>query len=110
MLYRTLDTDKDYVLGPQLRDNPECVGQAVMTRLMLWLGEWFLDTTDGTPWMQGILGHNTNYDLEIQRRILETPNVIELLEYSSSLDTARNLRVSAKINTKFGIVQLQVPQ
>lgn len=109
MIYRALDANGDYTIGQTLANNPSAVAQAVTTRLLLWQGEWFLNTADGTPWMQGILGHNTNYDFAIQSRILGTPGVTELLNYSSSI-VNRALSVSATINTAYGQATVQIPQ
>src|SRR5260364_424406 len=54
MRYRRLDAAGDYAFGRGLsdfeQDTPEAVAQAVKTRLALRFGEWFLDTSDGTPW------------------------------------------------------------
>lgn len=110
MIYRQLDANGDYQVGQFLANSPETVAQAVRTRLLLWRGEWFLDVTDGTPWLQGILGHNTNYDLEIQERILDTPGVTEIVSYSSSVDSTRALSVTATLNTEYGQVTVQLPQ
>jgi hypothetical protein len=110
MQYRALDANGDYTVGQVLANTPQAVAQAVRTRLLLWRGEWFLDTTDGTPWLQGILGHNTNYDLEIQQRILGTPGVTEIVSYSSSVSSARALSVTATINTIYGQATVQLPQ
>ena len=42
MRYRPLDANGDYTVGiPFLVNSPACVGQAVLTRLKLFLGEWF---------------------------------------------------------------------
>ncbi len=110
MKYRTLDSNGDYVVGQFLVNTPEAVAQAVQTRLLLWKGEWFLDTSDGTPWLQDILGHNTNYDLEIQERILDTPGVNEIVSYSSSVSSGRALSVTATLNTEYGQATVQLPQ
>lgn len=110
MIYRQLDANGDYQVGQFFVNTPAAVGQAVLTRLRLWQGEWFLDTTDGTPWLQDILGHNTNYDLEIQKRILDTPGVTEIVSYSSNVDSARGLSVVATLNTQYGQVTVQLPQ
>lgn len=109
MIYRALDANDDYQLGAFLANTPETVGQAVLTRLRLWLGEWFLDSTDGTPYMQGILGHRTNYDLEIQTRILGTPGVTEITDYSSNV-VNRQLSVNCTLKTIYGAITLAVPQ
>jgi hypothetical protein len=54
MRYRKLDANGDYTFGGGSNDflvnTPETVAQAVMTRLNLLQGEWFLDTTAGMPW------------------------------------------------------------
>jgi hypothetical protein len=106
MIYRQLDSNHDYQLNKFLKDSPETVGQAVKTRLLLWLGEWSFDTSDGTPYLEDIFGVNTNYDLEIQNRILGTDNVLEILDYSSKIDTNRNLTVTTRLNTTFGVTTI----
>jgi hypothetical protein len=105
--YRTLSPEGDYTFGQGasefLIDTPEAVIQAVKTRLALWAGEWFLDLTEGTPYLTDILGVGTQatYDTAIQERILGTPGVAAISDYSSSL-VGRRLSVSAKVKTIFG--------
>lgn len=108
MNYRQLDAQGDYQLGVFLSNSPATVAQAVQTRLLLWRGEWFLDVTDGTPYMQDILGHGTNYDLEIQDRILGTTGVLEITSYSSSV-VNRALSVQCTLKTLYGVVSLGIP-
>lgn len=113
MRYRALDADGDFTFGRSeanfLINSPAAVAQSVLTRLRLWQGEWFLDTTEGTPWSQQILGRNTQaiYDLAIRTRVLDTDGVTSIADYSSSLDAAaRKLTVTMKINTAFGETSL----
>jgi hypothetical protein len=109
MRYRKEDANGDYVFGNQLADFytdvPEAVAQAVKTRLALFTGEWFLDTTDGTPWRVEVLGKYTKdiYDAVIQARILGTQGVNEITSYSSTFDgDSRTLSISATIDTQYG--------
>lgn len=109
MRYRKLDADGDYTLGSGAdfhANTPEAVAQAVLTRLRLWTGEWFVDTTDGTPWDTEILGkrlQRKNPDSAIKRRILETDGVTEITDYSSTFDgETRKFSVTATINTAYG--------
>lgn len=109
MRYRKLDGQGDYSFGRSQAnfyiDQPEAVAQAVQTRLMLFTGEWSLDTSDGTPWRTEVLGKYTQnaYDLVLKERILDTPGVEALTSYSSSLDRGkRALSVRATISTIFG--------
>ena len=113
MKYRKLDSDGDYTLGSGadfISDSPECVAQAVTTRLKLWKGEWFVDITDGTPWESEVLGkryQRKNPDSAIKSRILGTPNVTEITSYSSSFDgETRKYSIVATINTAFGTATL----
>jgi hypothetical protein len=109
MRYRALDANGDYSggrgQGNFLINSPACVAQSVLTRLKLWQGEWFLDLTAGTPWLQKVLGKNSKktYDLAIRARVLGTQGVTAITSYSSTLDTAKRiLTVSIEIMTQFG--------
>src|SRR5271169_1256089 len=86
MQYRPLSATNDYTIGLQFYDDtPQCVAQAILTRLKLWRGEWFLDVTDGTPYLQKILGRQqTSPDIYIKNRILQTPNVTTITNYSGT--------------------------
>jgi len=87
------------------RDTPEAVAQAVLTRLRLWLGEWFVDLTSGTPYQQAILGTGKAQSVEpvLRARILETEGVTEIVDFSYSFDPdERKASVAAEINTIYG--------
>jgi hypothetical protein len=103
MRYRQLDANGDYVVGqPFLTNTPATVAQAAQTRLKLWRGEWFLNTADGTPWLQSILGKGQNPDPQIQQRILGTPGVTSITAYSSSASaTTRGYTVTCTIATLY---------
>lgn len=107
MRYRMLDANGDYSFGNGsgnfLANSPACVAQSILTRLKLWRGEWFLDITEGTPWLQSVLGTGTKsmYDLAIQQRVLATDGVTSILSYSSTL-IGRKLSVRMTVATQFG--------
>lgn len=108
MRYRTLPPDDDYVFGQGpsefLVDSPDAVAQAVRTRLRLSTGEWFLDTTEGTPYATEILGAGTQslYDSAIKERVIGTPGVTSIDAYASSLGQDRALLVTMTISTQYG--------
>ena len=111
MKYRKLDKDGDYQLGHGnldfYQDSPEAVAQSAMTRLQLWQGQWFIDTTSGTPWLQQILGKRMAVESVLRARILGTQGVIELPEMSLKFDPdARRVSVNATIVTAYGSQQL----
>ena len=106
----------DYVAaGTMTATAAAYLAQAVQTRLGLFTGEWFLDTTDGTPWRTEVLGKYTqdSYDAVIKDRILTTmvinsqlvitAGVKSIAAYSSTFDPdARKLRVTTTIDTIYG--------
>lgn len=112
MRYRKLDADGDYVLGAAtafLVNTPHTVAQAVATRLRLFRGEWFLDTTEGMPW-DDVLGKNTQgtADSAIRQCILGTQGVAEITDYASTIDAnTRAMTVSATITTIYGTTTIQ---
>lgn len=108
MRYRKLSRDGDYVIGGSsvfLRNTPETVAQAVVTRLRLFLGEWFLDVTEGTPYQTQVLGRHTEatFNPAIRQRILETEGCTGIVEYESQFNPdTRELSVTAVIDTEYG--------
>lgn len=96
--------------GNVLLSGQDAAAQAILTRLQLYQGEWFNDQTDGTPYFQDIIGRNTNYDLEIKQRIMQTTlsgvNVVKSIDNYSSNIIDRALSVTASVNTIYGIVNI----
>lgn len=111
MKYRALTATGDYNMGASgqfLLNSPAAVAQAVLTRLRLVEGEWFLDNREGTPYPSQVLGYATQgtRDLAIKERILGTQGVTEIIAYSSSVDRNRTMTVFARINTIYGPTDL----
>jgi hypothetical protein len=111
-----LSVTDDYTIGvPWLVNSPDAVAQAVKTRLRLWQGEFFLDTSDGTPYLQQILGKRDatrNPDAAIKVRILGTLGVTGIAQYASVYDgNTRVLTVYALVNTLYSTqpVAITVP-
>ena len=107
MKVRKLTASGDSRLGHGDRDfhvnTAEGVAQNVMTRLALWQGQWFIDTAEGTPWLQRILGKHDVVDTVIKTRILETPGVIAISSYESILNPdTRVMTVNATLETEYG--------
>lgn len=107
MRYRALNAVGDATFGASqanfLVNSPETVAQAVLTRLKLLKGEWFLDTTAGMAWKTGVIGVRTRrgYDRAIRDCITGTQGVRSIIGYSSSL-AGRALTVTVKIDTIHG--------
>lgn len=109
-----MSADRDYTFGHGIDDffvdEVAAPAQAVLTRLMLLRGEWFVDTDDGTAWATRVLGRNTGstYDPEIQSRIIGTKDVRGLIRYESINNAeTRELTIRAAIETTFGIITVQ---
>lgn len=115
MRYRKLDANNDYTFGhgreDYLVDTPQTVAQAVFTAMRLLLGEWFLDTTVGVPWLTQIVGRNKkdSYDQILKATIRGVQGVVDIGTYSSSLDQdTRVLTVNEiEVITVYGTVVLQ---
>jgi hypothetical protein len=110
MRYRQLDANGDYTIGlPFFFNTPAGVAQAISTRLKLWQGEWFLDSTAGTPWHQSILGRSVNPDAFIKQAILGTTGVTAIVSYASSLNrSSRTLTVSGVVATLYSQASFSV--
>lgn len=109
MRVRKLDENRDMTFGnSQLnfyRDNVDGVVQSVLTRLRLWRGEWYLDTDDGTDYVNGVLGKSKQSSIEplLRERILNTEGVSEIVSFSITIDeNKRNVSVQGTIDTLYG--------
>jgi hypothetical protein len=112
MRLRRLDANGDATFG-QGQGNlwinqPEGVGQLVMTRLRLNQGEWFADLTQGTPWKTEVLGERTaaTRDLVVRGQVLDTIGVQDIPSYGSRIDDTRTWSVAMTLDTVFGPVAL----
>lgn len=111
MKVRKLSANGDYVLGHGITDflqnTAETVAQSVMTRLALWQGQWFIDTDEGTPWLQGILGKGDFAESLIKERILTTQGVLSISEFESILNPdTRSMTITVTIETEYGSATL----
>lgn len=104
-----MDSAGDATFGRGLQnlfiDSSDGVGQVVMTRLRLFLGDWFLDQSQGTAWRTQVLGNYTGAtrDMVVRTRVLGTPSVTGITAYSSSLNRdTRAWSVQATISTQYG--------
>lgn len=109
MRYRRLSPDGDANFGESqadfLRDSPEAVAQAVLTRMRLDIGDFFLDTSEGIDWHNKVLGTGTAglYDIAVRSRILGTQGVLDLSAYSSQRNGGtRSLGIQATVETIYG--------
>jgi len=134
MRYRQLSPTGDYTFGSSqgnfLIDTPAAVGQAVLTSLKLWLGEWYINTNSGTPYPEGVMGYHNqaSADSTIQTQILSVlvtisstnvpagtspgqsvPGVNSISNYVSTIDPVkRSYSATCTINTIYGPTQLTI--
>ena len=91
-----------------LIDNAERVAQQVLITLRFWLGEWFLDTRQGVPYLEYVLVKNPNMN-HIRQILAEKIQSVEGVNNIVSLDfdfrrITRELYVNFEIDTDYGLV------
>jgi hypothetical protein len=104
-----LVTEGDLTLTSDANPNgTNPVLQDIIQRIQFFLGEWFLDSTQGVGWFQQILVKNPDQptvDAIFQNVILGTPGVNQLSSYSFTPNfTTRTLNVSFIAVTTSGTV------
>ncbi|HGJ5883964.1 hypothetical protein [Arsenophonus sp.] len=109
MRYRRETNNSDYSFGQGdntfLTNTPDAVALAIKTRLSLWQGQWFLDSEEGTPWLQSVLGkpYLDAYGMTIKQRILDTQGVTTLSDFNVNQNsTTRKLTITATVKTQYG--------
>jgi hypothetical protein len=86
-------------------DQPEGVAQWIMSRLRLNYGEWFANTSDGTPWAAQVLGERTQAtrDAVVRSRVFQTGGVVSMTGYNSVLDpNTREWAATMTVLTAYG--------
>lgn len=82
--------------------------QSLAQRLRTFLGEWFLDITIGLPYFDKILIKNADpaaVDSVFIDEILDTPGVINLLEFNSDLtEDTRQLSIGFIAESTDGLI------
>lgn len=88
------------------------VKQRLEQRLQTFLGEWFLNTSEGVPYYQDILKKNPNTGLveaKLKNTITQTPGVDELLEFEFTFDrAAREASLKFRARGASGDIGLEV--
>lgn len=89
-------------------NNGERVAQQVLITLREWLGEWFLKTSDGVPYLEYILVKNPN-EAHVRQVLLEAIQSVEGVKGVTELEFAfnrilRTLTVSYEIDTDYGFI------
>lgn len=89
------------------------LAQHVKSRLLMFEGEWFLDVSQGTPWLQTILVKGVNLGharAAFRRAIVETPGVRSLESLNVTHDrSARRLTVTFRANGEPQTLVLPLP-
>ena len=113
MLDIRLNSDHDLdvsSLDLSLVDKAEQVRQQLLIKLRLWVGEWFLDTEFGTPYLQSILGKQLTLSgaiAAIRNSILEVEGVNSIAELSYDFSAQnRKLSVEFIVDTPYGQVEV----
>lgn len=110
MRYRRLGVNNEPAMGQGNQDfleDAEAVGQAVITKLRLWRGEWWENIYLGIPMWQDMLGvvgaKKSVIDKIIQDSILDTPGVAGLNGMVSVFDSVeRAYKFYCNIDTVYG--------
>lgn len=93
-------------------DNAERVAQQIVITLRFWYAEWFLDVTDGTPYLEYILVKNPNL-AHIRQILTERIQSVEGVVIVNSLDLdfnrqERTLAVGYEATTNYGLLTERV--
>ena len=91
-----------------LIDNAERVAQQIKVKLLTFLGEWFLDTTWGVPYLEYILVKQPNQEL-IKQILSEQISSVDDVKSLNALELdyqvkLRTLIVNYEVSTEYGLI------
>jgi hypothetical protein len=114
MIGRALDKNNDLIISSQgslaLVSEGAEVLQHVRSRLQFYMEEWFLDLQAGTPYFQLIFtkpANLANMESIFKSRIIGTPGVSSLLEFSMDYEggAVRRLSIQFSAETDYGVIK-----
>ena len=91
-----------------LIDNAERVAQQIKVKLLTFLGEWFLDTTWGVPYIEYILVKQPNQEL-IKQILSEQISSVDDVKSLNALELdyqvkVRTLIIKYEVSTEYGLI------
>lgn len=91
-----------------LIDNAERVAQQIKVKLLTFLGEWFLDTTWGVPYLEYILVKQPNQEL-IKQILSEQISSVDDVKSLNALELdyqvkVRTLIINYEVSTEYGLI------
>jgi len=91
-----------------LIDNAERVAQQILITLRFWLGEWFLDTKDGIPYLEYVLVKSPNL-LHIRQIFTEAMEKVDGVNRVEEMNLVfdvknRSLHVDYEVSTDYGLI------
>ena len=106
---RGVDNNNDWLFGKGKNDyksNNNAVAQNIKTRLQSFLGDCFFDLNAGIDWFN-LLGSKQQLSLKlsVSATILNTAEVKEIIEVSTSLSQDRTITLTYVALTSYGIVR-----
>lgn len=120
MRCRRLDSNHDFCFGRGFGDyledqvsSPDAIAQAIKTKLLLFLGEWWKDLRDGLPLWQKILGSRVKNKAILDKILIDRIQGLKLpdnryaitavKEITSEFDSeTREYSFSCRVDTVFG--------
>lgn len=110
--YLRLDAQNDPIFDPTaILTDLDAVAQSILTRLNLFLGEWWEDLNYGLPVFQQILGQLGSRQglvamtLAVQQNVEGAPYVISVATPAVSFINGQ-LKISVTAQTQFGVVNV----
>jgi len=86
----------------------DAIEQHLKQRLKTFYGEWFLNKKVGVPYFEQVFVKNYNaniLDSVFKKIIIETPGIIQLLEFSLEIDSStRELFLTFKASAVEGVI------
>ena len=101
--------DIDFVNGkvPTTSNLPQSVAQRLKVKLSTFRGEWFGDTAVGIDYFGSVFGkrrRKETVDLIMQTAILEDPDVIRIISFSSEITVGRAYNMTFSVQITDGSV------